>query len=88
MVEHRVIQSVIFKKDMFTASQAIAWLIEHNYSYGNIHTTEKYHRFRQFDPDYSNPDKIHITVKSKYPGIKYIMFIDRSDMDIIKRSSV
>ena len=86
MVEHKLIQSVIFKKDMFAPAEAIEWLRENNFKFNDIHTTSNYHRFRQFDPDYTDPKKTFITVRSKIDGIKYIVFIDRKDLKILNQS--
>lgn len=80
MANHKLVQSVIFKKSLFTPAQAISWLQEHEFKNNGIHTTENYHRFRQFDPDYTNPDKMFVTVKSSTPGIKFIVFVNRSDV--------
>lgn len=44
------IQSLLFSVDDFTVAQAKAWAKEHGYRYGNVDTTENYHRLRQFDP--------------------------------------
>lgn len=79
MGQYKLIQSVIFDKKYFTPSQAMAWLRENNYKFSDIHTTERYHRFRQFEPDYSNPEMMYLTLKGKVKGIKYIIFLKKKD---------
>lgn len=80
----RIIQSVIFNKKKYSPSEAMAWLMENNFDFDKIHTTERYHRFRQFEPEYNNPSKTYITLRSKYPGVKFIAYINKEDLKIRK----
>jgi len=82
MYKMRLIQSVIFNKKKYSPSEAVAFLIENGFEFGDIHTTERYHRFRQFDPKYDDDKKTYVTLRSKYPGIKYIVYIDKKDLKI------
>lgn len=44
------IQSVLFDKTKWTIPQARHWLSSHGFVFIKVHTTEHYHRFRQYDP--------------------------------------
>jgi hypothetical protein len=48
--ESMVTQSIIFKKDKFSISEAKKWLSKNNYKSSKVDTTDQYHRFRQRDP--------------------------------------
>jgi len=52
-----------------------------------MHTTEKYYRFRQFDPDYTDSNKMFITVKGTIKGIKYIVFVNKKDYYSVNKSN-
>lgn len=81
----RLIQSVIFNRKKYSPAEAMSWLLEHDFEVKDIHTTERYHRFRQFDP-YDDPEKTYITVESKYPGIKFIAYLNKKDIrEIMER---
>lgn len=49
-MEKYKVQSVYFKKKDFSKEQALSWLLKHNYKFIKIHETDKYYKFRQFDP--------------------------------------
>jgi len=83
----KVVQSVIFNKKKYSPSEAMSWLMEHGFSFEKLHTTERYHRFRQFEPMYDDPTKMYITLRSKYPGIKFIGYINNRDLNIRKSSN-
>jgi hypothetical protein len=48
--ESYVVQSVIFKKDMFSVMKAKKWLKEHNHKVVKVDKTKDMLRFRQIDP--------------------------------------
>ena len=73
----KVIQSIIFDKKLYTPAEAIAWLYENDFIVDKIHTTQNYHRFRQFKPDNKNRKMKYYTANStKYEGIKFIIFAE------------
>jgi hypothetical protein len=43
-------QAVLFERLRWTPDEAKAWLKAHGYRYGAMRATERYLRFRQFDP--------------------------------------
>lgn len=45
------VQSLIFRKENFTRSQAVAWANEHGFKSGDVDETENTYRLRQFPPD-------------------------------------
>jgi len=45
------IQSVRFRKDMFSKQQAISWAKSHGFKYGDVEETTNQWRLRQFPPD-------------------------------------
>jgi hypothetical protein len=63
------VQSILFDRDYFSLQQAKIWLKRHGYKYGKVHTTKRFYRFRQFEP---NDKKYHRTIKFK-EGIKAII---------------
>jgi hypothetical protein len=63
------VQSILFDRDYFTLQQAKRWLKRYCYKYGKVHTTKRFYRFRQFEPNYN---KYHRTIKFK-EGIKAII---------------
>jgi hypothetical protein len=44
------VQALLFDVDQFTERQAKAWARAHGYRYGEVDTTDRYHRLRQYDP--------------------------------------
>lgn len=44
------VQSLLFDRDHFTATQARAWAEREGFRFGKVDTTDNYHRLRQFDP--------------------------------------
>ncbi len=44
------IQSVLFNRATWTVPRARGWLIRNGFTAYKVHTTENYHRFRQYDP--------------------------------------
>jgi len=44
------IQSVLLSRELFTKQQAIDWVKRHGFRYRKVDPTERYWRFRQFDP--------------------------------------
>jgi len=44
------VQTILFDKAIFTPAQARAWLRAHGHKSAKVHTTAKYHRFRQAPP--------------------------------------
>lgn len=62
------VQSVLFKRKLFTPEKALEWLVKNEFNYDKIHVTKQYYRFRQFKPDYSKQHRIKTIVK----GIKFI----------------
>lgn len=45
------VQSLLFPVDEYTEADVHAWCHEHDYNHGKVHTTDNFHRVRQFDPD-------------------------------------
>jgi hypothetical protein len=45
-----VVQSVLLRRDKFTQSEAIQWILDHNYKFKKLDITPEYFRFRQHDP--------------------------------------
>lgn len=45
-----MIQSILFDNSLFTVANARAWLRRHNFRSAKVHTTKRYHRFRQGEP--------------------------------------
>lgn len=52
-----VIQSILFKKEIFNKKSAIKWLKDHNYKSSSIDITDNYLRFRQKQPKRFNTFK-------------------------------
>ncbi len=49
------VQSVLFDINMYNITRSRQWLKQHGFKYdGKVHTTSKYHRFRQSNPDLYN----------------------------------
>ncbi len=46
-----IVQTVLLKRNKFTQSQAIQWILDHNYHYKKLDITKDYFRFRQYDPE-------------------------------------
>lgn len=44
------VQSVIFDVNKFSESEAKEWAKKNGYKYGDVDTTDNYHRLRQYDP--------------------------------------
>lgn len=44
------VQSILFRKDEYSVSEAKAWLKSHGYSFHKMDETEEYYRFRQAPP--------------------------------------
>lgn len=44
------VQSIMFKKHLWTVPKAVEWLDKHNYAYDKVDITDQYLRFRQFPP--------------------------------------
>lgn len=65
------IQSILFDKNKFTLKKCILWLLKHNHKFKKVDITEKYYRFRQFDP---NKNHKYFT-KDLENGIKFIIKI-------------
>ena len=68
------IQSVIFDKERWTVPAARKWLKAHKFRSNKVDTTDEYHRFRQYPPDYEN--EIYRT-KTNKNGIKLIVGIKK-----------
>ena len=49
----QIIQSILFDKKYWTISEANAWLERHGYIHKKIHTTDKFIRYRQHEPNYN-----------------------------------
>lgn len=64
------VQSVLFEKRRFTIPQARKYLKSHGFVDIKVHTTDQYHRFRQFDPV---EGKRYVTRPSKDLGVHYIV---------------
>ena len=45
------VQSLLFDRDLFSATRAREWAKSHGFKYGSIDTTERYHHLRQQEPD-------------------------------------
>lgn len=67
---HDNIQSVLFPRGKFTVAAARAWLRAHKFLSGKVHTTEKFHRFRQQPPD-PRREYLLITLEN---GVRLIAF--------------
>jgi len=48
---HSIVQSVVFKRPMWTKAKAVKWLKENNYYYDDSDTNITQIRFRQYNPD-------------------------------------
>ena len=44
------IQSIIFKKEIFTLENAIKWLVMNNFKYQKVDSKPNFWRFRQKEP--------------------------------------
>lgn len=44
------VQSLLFDRDFFTPSEAKNWARKHGFRYGKVHSTNRYHRLRQYSP--------------------------------------
>ena len=47
------VQSALLARDHYTLDEAKAWARRHKLRYAKVHTTAKYYRLRQFEPDSS-----------------------------------
>jgi hypothetical protein len=45
-----LVQSIVFPKTKFSQSEALKWLIKHNYKHHKIDITPNTYRFRQHEP--------------------------------------
>jgi len=80
---HNKVQSVIFPKSEFSQAMAVRWLASHNYDHQKHDVTDRFHRFRQFDPV---PGAKYHTVKLGN-DIELVISVD-SDSDAHSVSSV
>ena len=62
------VQSVIFDKKLWTIKKAERWLQSRGLKHSKVHTTDNYHRFRQYDPG----DNMYYT-KMLNNGVGYII---------------
>jgi hypothetical protein len=65
------IQSIIFDRHFYTIRSARQWLKNTGFKYTKVHTTKRYHRFRQLLP---LKNKSYRAVEIS-PGIKFIFEI-------------
>jgi len=63
------IQSVLFKTKDWSVNEAKKWLIDNEFNTNRVHTTEKYHRFRQVKPDAD----VRYRIKKIGNGIAFIV---------------
>lgn len=63
------VQSILFDQSQWTINRAVHWLNTHHFISTKIDKTDKYLRFRQFDP---NPDSHHATKRTSQ-GITFIL---------------
>lgn len=54
------VQSILFSRDKFTKSQAIAWLKKHKYKYSKQDLKKTVRRFRQIDPQFYKRFRIKV----------------------------
>lgn len=62
------VQSLLFDREYFTTGQAKAWARKHGYRATKVHTTEHFHRLRQYAPE-GEPCR---TIEFK-PGIEAVV---------------
>jgi len=67
------VQSVLFDKQTITPAKARAWLKKNGLVSKKIDTTDKYYRFRQFNPTYSRGIKYRTI--NVAPGVYFILEI-------------
>ena len=65
------VQSILFDKNIYTVEKSRKWLKDHNYRTSKVHTTDKYHRWRQISPV---KNKMYRTIPVN-KGIKFIISI-------------
>jgi hypothetical protein len=71
------VQSVIFKRDKWTAKKAQQWLKDHGYNVSPPDSTEEYHRFRQLPPFQMQEDTFRTIPFGK--GIKAIIAVPKKN---------
>jgi len=71
---HSNVQSVLFDVGRYNEVFARNWLALHGFkASGKLHTTDDYHRFRQYDP---RPYERYITKGlPNHPGVKLIIAV-------------
>ena len=65
-------QSIIFNKKKWSVAEAKKWLKDNGYKFGDVDTTDNYHRFRQYEPGKNVRTKT-ISFGTKGKGIKAII---------------
>lgn len=66
------VQSVLFDKTKYTIPQAVRWLDLHNYRHYKVHTTGRFHRFRQYDPPMA-PHREQYRTEKLGNGIEFVI---------------
>lgn len=65
------VQSVLFSRDAYSATQARRWLHSHDFVSWKVDVTPRYLRFRQLDPV---PGARYFTLTpAAYPGVRLVV---------------
>jgi Phage head maturation protease len=72
------VQTVIFNKDNWTATEAQQWLSDHDFKSSDMDETENSFRFRQFPPDECDPDS-YVTLTENLPTGVSLVVCDRAE---------
>ena len=72
-IEHPDIQSVLFKRPLWTISQAKRWLTRHGFKRFDVDAKPDHYRFRQIEPE----EQFDYITKEVDNGVKYIIIIKR-----------
>ena len=75
--QHKRIQSILFDKNFWSVSKCKKFLKENDYKGLEVHETDNYYRFRQYDPKYKSERYISMS-SITVPGIKYIISISNN----------
>lgn len=71
------VQSLLFDVDQFSPSAAKTWAERHGFHYGKVHTADRYHHLRQFEPtgapcrtmDWEHGIKAVVCAVGRPPGV-------------------
>jgi hypothetical protein len=68
------IQSIMFKKDLFSIKDCMKFLTENKYKHNKLDITENFYRFRQINPDVLKHDGLNKVMTKDKNGIYFIIY--------------